>query len=618
MKSASEASAKSETINADVVIVGAGLVGAMMAKELANAGHKVLLLEAGRATSIRPEGYASYVENYQKALVRVPNSPYPQIPNAPSPEVTEQAPIQNGKPVTGGYQVYNGPLPFLSNYTRVLGGTTLHLLGTYMRMLPTDLRMQSTYGVGRDWPISYERLEPYYERAELEVGVSADVSEQTRAWVKFRKGYEYPMRQIPKTYLDRWLDKKLRGMKYKLGSDSVDVMVVGTPAGRNGMPNPNYIDPRTGKPFRPQGMPHDSRQGQRCEGNSACVPICPVMAKHNALRTLYSVNSGADKNLRILSQTIAKQVLLNANRSQVTGIRCQQYDDENSPDSAKEFTVTGQYYVIAAHSIETAKLLLASNAANSSDQVGRNLMDHPYFQMWALAPENTRLGVFRGPQITSEIPMRDGRFRKNFAAFRADIRNGGWDFSAFAPYTNLSNLLKKNRFGTKLRQQLHDEVQRQLAFGFEIEQLPDPNNRVTINPAYRDQLGNYRPVLNYSLDEYSQRAIVEAQNLAQAVFNRVGAVDKSGPVPGAAGNLTINGKLYTIYGSGHIVGTHRMGSSPEDSVTNQNLQCWDHDNLYLVGSGSFPTLGTCNPSLTAGALAYIATDHIQQRLKNNS
>ena len=394
---------------ADVVIVGAGVAGAIIAKELANAGKSVLLLEAGRATSIRPEGYASYVENYQEQLLKTPNSPYPQIPNAPSPSVLEQAKPSPDNPVTGGYQVYNGKLPFLSNYTKVLGGTTLHFLGTCIRMVPNDFRMHSEYGVGVDWPISYESMFPFYEQAELEMGVSAHVSEQEREGVVFRKGYEYPMQQIPKSYLDRWLDRNLNGLKHKMGPDRLSVQVVGTPAGRNGMPNPTYIDPRTKKPYQPQGAPYDSRMGQRCEGNSACVPICPVMAKYNALRSLYTVEKDAASRLEILTQTIATKVLLSENGKEVTGILCKQYDQEAAPTIRdQEFTVTGRAYVIAAHAIETAKLLLASNAANSSDNVGRNLMDHPYFVTWGLAPSNARMGVFRGPQITSEIPMRDG------------------------------------------------------------------------------------------------------------------------------------------------------------------------------------------------------------------
>ena len=115
-----------------------------------------------------------------------------------------------------------------------------------------------------------------------------DVNVQgTLGLVPFRKGYEYPMQQIPQSYLDLWLTKHLQGLTHDMAGEELSVNVVSVPAGRNGMPNPNYMDPRTktkqhpkGLPYQPKGAPYDSRLGQRCEGNSSCVPICPVMAKY--------------------------------------------------------------------------------------------------------------------------------------------------------------------------------------------------------------------------------------------------------------------------------------------------------------------------------------------------
>ncbi|MCP6756696.1 hypothetical protein NL533_34235, partial [Klebsiella pneumoniae] len=74
-------------------------------------------------------------------------------------------------------------------------------------------------------------------------------------------------------------------------------------------PNPKYKD-KSGQPYRPMGMPYDANSGERCEGNSSCVPICPVMAKYNALRTLYSLDNGRGENLMIISQAVASNVLL--------------------------------------------------------------------------------------------------------------------------------------------------------------------------------------------------------------------------------------------------------------------------------------------------------------------
>jgi choline dehydrogenase-like flavoprotein len=370
--------------------------------------------------------------------------------------------------------------------------------------------------------------------------------------------------------------------------------------------------------------------GQRCEGNSACVPICPVMAKYNALRSLYSVDPKRRENLTIVAQTIATRIEIGPDE-QVSGILCSQYDDETVGVS-NTVVAKGRRYVIAAHAIETAKLLLASKSdkykngvANSSGKVGRNIMDHHYFLTWGLAPKNARLGVLRGPQITSEVPMRDGAFRKTFAAFRGDIRNGGWDFCAFAPYSNVATLVDKGLFGAELREQLYADVGRQISFGWQIEQLPHEDNRVTISEEYKDQLGNYRPVISYHVDDYSKRAIAEAKHLSDAILERVKGEDKTAFTnPNAAGLVTIpasltpDGKDITVevFGAGHIVGTHRMGKKGEEkiSVCDGDCRTWDHRNLFLVSGGSMPTLGTSNPTLTIAALACKAAAAIAAEL----
>jgi glucose dehydrogenase len=67
------------------------------------------------------------------------------------------------------------------------------------------------------------------------------------------------------------------------------------------------------------------------------------------------------------------------------------------------------------------------------------------------------------------------------------------------------------------------------------------------------------------------------------------------------------------FGAGHIVGTHRMGPR-SDSAVDDMQRSWDHDNLYLVGSGSFPTVATGNPTLTIAALCLRTADHIARNV----
>src|SRR5450830_498292 len=143
---------------ADVVIVGSGVVGAMIADQLVSQGYSVLMLEAG----LRIER-AQAVENWRNMPFesRVGSDfqgLYPQAPNAPAPLYFPK----------NNYIALSGPdgNGFQQGYLRTVGGTTWHWAASCWRHLPVDLKMKSTYGVGRDWPISYEELEPYYCRAK--------------------------------------------------------------------------------------------------------------------------------------------------------------------------------------------------------------------------------------------------------------------------------------------------------------------------------------------------------------------------------------------------------------------------------------------------------------------
>ena len=588
--------------NYDVVIVGAGIAGAILAKELTEKKKRVLLLEAGKAS----DDYLSYLEVFYTALAKVPNSPYPDNPNAPSQNVLNLGPIPAGGPNLNGYMVQYGPVPFGSDFTRVSGGTTMHWLGHSFRMLPNDFKLHSKYGHGVDWPISYDDLKPFYEKSEWEIGVSADVEGQIYPGMGnnfFGKNYYYPMKSLPASYLDQKVAGGIQGMKVKLGKNAYPLSVITTPQGRNSTPNKGY---------KPIGASWDNNIGQRCEGNSNCVPICPVQAKYNALKTL---NKADQKYLTVINQAVASNLIIDPETNRIKGVTYKQYQSAQSSDHTSH-TVQGKIFIIAAHAVETAKLLLASNAANSSDLVGRCLMDHPTMLTWGLMPED--IGSYRGPGATSHIPtFRDGAFRKEHSAFIIPVDNWGWLWGEFSPGSDVTRAINQlNLFGKKLRGYLDGFVSRQFGLQFEFEQLPQHANRVTIDPNYLDQLGNYRPVVHYDISDYTRAAMEAAKGVSDMIFAKLGVEDYTNYSPGDTGYLPWKGTGYTFKGAGHLVGTHRMGKNKSDSVVDENQKSWDHKNLYLVGPGSMPTLGTSNPTLTVAALAFKSDAKLLKDLGN--
>src|SRR5215471_12104828 len=217
-------------IEADVIIVGSGIAGAMLAARLSNAGVKVAILEAGAAVD-----RAQATRRFWNTVIRVPECPYPPTPQADHP-------ISND-PDYWYRQV--GPAKFKSTYLKVVGGTTWHWLGTCLRFVPSDFRLRTAYGRGVDWPVTYEELEPFYGEAENEIGISGDSSETLGS----PRSTAYPMPAIPQTFVDKAYAIALAGTGFEVRA---------TPQGRNS----------TDRGERPS-----------CCGSGSCIPVCPVQAK---------------------------------------------------------------------------------------------------------------------------------------------------------------------------------------------------------------------------------------------------------------------------------------------------------------------------------------------------
>jgi choline dehydrogenase-like flavoprotein len=279
-------------------------------------------------------------------------------------------------------------------------------------------------------------------------------------------------------------------------------------------------------------------------------------------------------------------------------------------------------------------------------------MDHPYYLGWALLPQTAKpVFPYRGPLITSGIgDLCDGPFRAKRAAFRVDIGNEGWNFVVaglkfggdphvttidFVNGMNSSGINKKEfsqlgddnaaLFGADLAKKMNDLISRQFRIGFLVEQDPDPNNRVTLSSEFKDGLGLPRPEISYNISDYTRRGIVAAYRMRQLIFDKMGATDFTHRPPDASSESPgrfeemIDGKPVTLTygGAGHIMGTYRMGENPKTSVVDSFQRSHDHNNLYLVGSGTFPTGGTANPTLTLSALALRTADKIVGDLRSH-
>jgi choline dehydrogenase-like flavoprotein len=583
----------------DVVVVGAGICGSLVAKQLTRAGLSVLVLEAGPGTTATFDAYTDHLTHFFAASGKGAESPWPPAVNAPQPDTAD---LGSGQ----GYFVQNGPQQYGSSYTRTQGGSTLHWLGVCLRMLPEDFELHSRYGVGTDWPLGYADLEPYYRAAEHEIGVAADVADQVHLGVQFPPGYDYPMRRIPPSYLDQRLAASIDGMQVTLGAEQLTIKIRNYPAARNSIPRGDYV-PVGAVDERTAGQALARDLGQRCAGNTACTPICPIQAKYNAGKTL----ALADKaKLDVRAQAVASKIHVDATSGAVQSIEYQRYEDPASPRHTVH-QATARVYVLAAHALENAKLMLASGLAGASGRLGKNLMDHPTLYAWGLMPEAA--GAYRGPLSTAGVDdLRGGAFRAQHAAFRFDIGNDGWRAATGGPDTTVGEAVaKQNLFGSQLHDHLVSTLTRHVRFSLAVEQLPSSDNKVSIDPRYVDPLGNPRPVIDYHIDDYTLAGMAAATTVYRDVFSRAAITDCTDPQAGLFfPSVAYGDTAFHYHGMGHFAGTHGMGASADTSVVDSDQRSWEHRNLYPVGSGSFATMGTSNPTLTMAALTLRTADHL--------
>ncbi len=266
------------------------------------------------------------------------------------------------------------------------------------------------------------------------------------------------------------------------------------------------------------------------------------------------------------------------------------------PDKASH-RVAGKTFIVAANGIESPRLLLLSASdkfpkglANSSDMVGRNLMDHPSTSLTFDAEEELWLG--RGPQSPSSINlMRDGAFRSGHAPYRLDFTN----ISRVDGATR--SLISQGVYGPELEKRLRYSAAHELNVKNVLEVLPHPEHRITLSDQ-KDAVGIPKPQAHYAIDDYTRRGHERSKQDFQRIAELMGGTNLRYSKDGDFAN------------NQHICGTLSMGSDPSTSVCDQWGRTHDHDNLFLASTGVLPTAATVNSTENGLALALRTAQHI--------
>ncbi|WP_026879275.1 GMC family oxidoreductase [Ignatzschineria larvae DSM 13226] len=522
----------------DIIIVGSGALGANVARVLAERNHSVAILEAGEKIP-RWKILENFRNSPRKGNL---NSPYPNAPWARHSFDDDY--IEN----TGSFEFKPGML-------KLVGGTTWHWAAFTWRYLPNDMKINTLYGVGRDWPIEYDDLEPFYTKAEYALGVAGnDTQDQSGhnqgPFPPRSKPYPLPPEQ------DNYLLQRVRDRLSPLGYRFVH------------------------EPCARATVKFENRPA--CAGNNNCMPICPIGA-------MYSGISDVEKAEKAGAILLTDATAYRINRGKENKIESIDYRSSKGEDKQ----LTAKYFVIAAHGLETPKLLLMSDVANSSDQVGRNLMDHSGAGLQFIADEEVWPG--RGSiEYGVIVNHRDGDFRKKHAAMRHGFTNSNPNL------TLTQNLIEQGYLGTELDEKIRYQASRWVDISTVFEMLPDPNNTVRPSTTRKDALGIPMLTVHYNVADYVKNAREVAYQDYAKIVAEMGEkviVDRTG-----------------FQNRDHLMGTVIMGDNPKDSVVNHECRTWDHPNLFLATTGVIPASGVVNPTLTGVALSIRLAEIIDREI----
>jgi choline dehydrogenase-like flavoprotein len=326
-----------------------------------------------------------------------------------------------------------------------------------------------------------------------------------------------------------------------------------------------------------------------CAGNNNCNPVCPIGAKYDGSM---HIDQAERAGATVMDNAVVHRIEA-GDDDRIVAVHVM------SPDKTTR-RLTARYFVLAAYAIESPKLLLLSKSArhpngiaNSSDMVGRNLMDHTGISVSMTAKEDLWPG--QGPtELLVYLNNRDGAFRKEFPSYKIKVRNT-------VPTSQITaNLLAKGLLGAELDEQIRLQSARSINWAVDFETLPLPENRVTLSKDKVDGLGLPVPALWYSVTDYwdagRDAALKDLDRFAELLGAKITSTDVK------------------HQNRQHIMGTTIMGADPKTSVVDADCRTHDHPNQFIAGTSVMPSASCVNPTLTGAALSIRIADRLLKEL----
>jgi len=547
-------SSREPSADADVCIVGSGPAGAILADALAQRGWNVVVLEAGRRFEL--------------------DERLGQMEMELRPEYGRGAVWEMGGPRDAF--VSSGTHRYYLNESRVkgVGGSTLHWGALTPRLHPEDFEMRSRHGLGRDWPIGYDDLAPYYLEAEREMGVSGAPHQFAAP-----RDEPYPQPAFPPSYSDGLIEEACAALGIETHSAPRAINI---------------------EPYNDRG---------ECIGFGTCDPVCPSGAKYDAS---IHVESAEEAGARIIDRAPVRRLVHDEGGERIV-------EAVYSTPDGRTHRQRATYFVAACGAVETIRLLLLSASprhpdglANGSGTLGRYFMEHPGITVTATLDEPTRQHLIGySTRITEQFYEYDEGPRGTFVIELSntagprptELALDQSPASGRLARGDVESVLAGDDWGNALHEDVAERSTRKLSINAWTEQLPVSANRIGIDRSTTDTHGNPVPEVTYSIDDRTRACLGRVEDRIHDIFEELGAVD-----------ITTESGPDSPWTAKHHMGGTRMGTEPSESVVDPTLLTHELSNLYLSSSSVFVTSGAANPTLTIAALTRRLADDLHERL----
>lgn len=559
----------------DVIIVGLGASGALLARELTEAGMTVLGIEKGPNYS--PQDFWLKFDEIRYST-RCGISPTmttdPITWRASAKDTASIAPWAVG-PGAGN--------PLFLPPSLGVGGGSIHWACWWWRQTEGDFRMRSVidahfpksvYPEGSrivDWPVSYDDLEPYYHAAEVETGVSGKAGNLNGALIPGGNPFEAPRRHdYPH------------------------------PPIRANASNQPFVEAtkRLGyNPFQPGAAILSEDEGDRkgCTYCGFCRDYgCHVGAKSETQNTTIprALKTG---NLTILAECRVQRV----NVDKDGRARSVTYVDARG----ETHEAHADLIILTAYSLENVRLMLASGI-NRNGAVGKWFTIHNYHWYSGEMPDDT--AIYAGPAAAGAV-IDD--FNVNWHQYSDGSFLWGTPILYFAGDTQPIEGVKNMPPGTPMwgegfKEYLRTSYRRRFGMYSQMATLPLESNFLDLDPTAKDPWGQPALRITHDWGDHDRAGGRFINGKKEEIAQEMGAL-RTWPAPMEP--------PYHI--TTHEHGGHVMGDDPSDSVTNRFQQSHETPNLFVVGGGSFPTMNGYNPTGTIQALALWTADYIKREVR---